>query len=91
MAKHHRRKKVDKWIQGSGKKEGAIRHPGALKRAAAAHGRSTQEEAKVEAHSPDKHIAARGRLGLRLMGKAKHGNIRKHGQKKHHKRVTAKA
>jgi hypothetical protein len=50
-----------KWIQG------AVRHPGALKRAAAKYGRSTLQEAKVEECSPDKHIAARGRLGLRFI------------------------
>ncbi len=87
MAKKSK-KKVDKWIQGTESKEGAIRHPGALKRAAAQHGRSTLQEAKAEIHSPNKRIASRGRLGLRLMGAAKHGNIRK---KKHHtKRMTGK-
>ena len=50
-----------KWIQG------AVRHPGALKRAAAKYGRSTEQEAKVEEHSPNKHMAARGRLGLRFI------------------------
>jgi hypothetical protein len=83
-----KKKKVNKWLQGTKHKEGAIRHPGALKHAAAAHGRSTIEEAKVESHSKNKKIASRGRLGLRLMGKAKHGNIRK---PHHKKRVGGKA
>lgn len=88
MATKRRKKKVDKWLQGTAHKEGAIRHPGALKAAAKAHGRSTLEEAKVESHSPKKNVASRGRLGLRLIGAAKHGNIRK---KKHHtKRVSVK-
>lgn len=68
-----------KWIQG------AISHPGAVKEAAAKHGRSTEEEAKVESKSPIKKIASRGRLALRFEGKAKHGNI-----KKAKKRVTRK-
>jgi hypothetical protein len=44
-----------------------IKHPGSLKRAAAKYGRSTEQEAKVEEKSPDKHIAARGRLGERFI------------------------
>ena len=59
------------WIQG------AVRHPGAVKKAAKKHGRSTAVEAKVESHSPNKKIASRGRLALRFMGKAKHGNLKK--------------
>lgn len=51
-----------------GKPRGSvIKHPGALKKAAAKYGRSTEQEAKVEENSPDKHIAARGRLGLRFI------------------------
>lgn len=70
-----------------------VKHPGAVKEAAAKHGKSTAEEAKEEASSPDKSKAARGRLALRFMGKAKHGNIKKaKGHKKHHgKRVSSKA
>ncbi|HEX5426665.1 MAG TPA: hypothetical protein VFW94_24345 [Candidatus Acidoferrales bacterium] len=87
---HH--KKVDKWLQGTKKKPGAIRHPGALRKAAKEHGRSTLQEARKESHSPNKHIAARGRLGLRLMGAAKHGNIGKgRHHKSRHKRAAAKA
>jgi hypothetical protein len=60
-----------------------IKHPGAVKEAAARHGISTEQEAKRESKSPDKHIAARGRLALRFEGKAKHGNfITKKGKKK---------
>jgi hypothetical protein len=70
---------------------GAVRHKGSLTRAAKKHGRSTLAEAKAEAKSPNKKIAARGRLGLRFMGKAKHGNIKKAtGNKRYHKRVTGK-
>lgn len=62
----------DKWIQG------AVKHPGAVKNAAAKHGKSVAEEAKSEAKSPDKKIAARGRLALRFKGLAGKGkNIRK--------------
>lgn len=86
-------KKTNKWLQGTAHKKGAISHPGALKRAAAAHGRSVKEEAEVESHSPNKHIRSRGILGKRLIGTAKHGNIRKHhGPRKHHgKRAASKA
>lgn len=54
---------ADKWIQG------AVKHPGALTRAAKAHGVGKLEEAKREAKSPNKHIAARGRLGERFIKK----------------------
>ena len=69
-----------------------VKHPGSLTRAAKAHGKSTLEEAKEESRSSNKHIASRGRLALRFMGKAKHGNIKKSSNKKHytHKRVTSK-
>lgn len=73
---------ADKWIQG------AVKRKGSLTRAAKRHGRSKVAEAKAEAKSPDKKIAARGRLGLRFMGKAKHGNIKKD---KHRKRTVRKA
>lgn len=53
MAKH--------WIQK------AVRHPGALTRAAAAAGVSKKQEAEKEAHSPNPHIRARGILGKRFM------------------------
>ena len=68
------------WIAGS------IKKPGSLTRAAHKHGKSVLQEAKKEAHSPNKKIAARGRLALRFKGAAKHGNIRK---KKHHTKSTA--
>jgi hypothetical protein len=64
-----------------------VRHPGALKAAAAKKGKSTTAEAQEEAKSPDKKIAARGRLALRFQGKAKHGNIKK---AKHHKKHNRK-
>jgi hypothetical protein len=72
------------WISG------AVKHKGSLTRAAKKHGRSTLAEAKAEAKSPNKKIAARGRLGLRFMGKAKHGNIKAAGKKKKHKHVVGK-
>lgn len=71
----------DKWI-GS-----AVSHPGAVKAAAKRHGRSVLAEAKAEAKSPKKSVAARGRLALRFKGAAKKGNIRK----KHAKRAPVKA
>lgn len=89
--KKRAKKKVNKWIQGTAKKEGAVKHPGALTAAAKQHGRSTLEEAKAEEKSPDKRIAARGRLALRFMGRAKHGNIGKTKKKSRtHKRVSSK-
>ena len=77
----------DKWIQG------AVKHKGSLTRAAKKHGRSTSAEAKVESKSPNKKIAARGRLALRFMGKVKHGKIKKAAGKKEpsRKRVSGKA
>lgn len=70
-----------KWIQR------AVRHPGAVRKAAKKHRRSVAAEAKAESHSPNKKIAARGRLALRFMGKAKHGNLKK---KKTEKRAAKK-
>ena len=52
---------MSKWIQK------AVHHPGALKRAAERSGRSTLQEAEKEAHSKNKKIAARGRLGERFI------------------------
>jgi hypothetical protein len=69
----------DNWIAG------AVRHKGSLTRAAHKHGKSVLAEARMEAKSSNKKIAARGRLALRFKGKAKHGNI-----KKHHKKVASK-
>lgn len=74
----------DKWIQG------AVKHKGSLTRAAKKHGRSTSAEAKAEVKSPNKKIASRGRLAMRFMGKAKHGNIRKTKGKSSRKRVSGK-
>lgn len=51
------------WIKGS------ISHPGALTAAAKKHGVSKLQEAEKEAKSPNKHIAARGRLGERFIKK----------------------
>lgn len=74
-----------KWIQG------AVKHPGALKKAAKKHGKSTLQEAREESKSPNKKKAARGRLALRFIGKAKHGNLHKKGKKKHHsKKISSK-
>jgi hypothetical protein len=74
------------WIEHS------IKHKGSLTRAAKKHGRSTSAEAKVEVKSPNKKIASRGRLALRFMGKAKHGNLKKAAghKKSSRKRVSAK-
>ena len=77
----------DNWI-----KDATSQHKGSLTRAAKKHGRSTASEAKVEAKSPNRKIASRGRLALRFMGKAKHGNIKKAKAKKtNRKRVSVKA
>ena len=72
-----------KWIQK------AVSHPGAVKKAAKKNRRSTTAEAKAEAKSPNKKIAARGRLALRFQGKAKHGNLKKASAKKAHGRKRA--
>ena len=45
----------------------AIKHPGALTRAAKEHGRSKRQEAEAESHSSNPHIRARGLLGKRFM------------------------
>ena len=52
---------MSNWIQG------AVKHPGALTAAAKKHGVSKLQEAEKEAKSPNKHIAARGRLGERFI------------------------
>ena len=52
------------WIQG------AVKHPGALTAAAKQHGVSKLQEAEKEAHSTNKHLAARGRLGERFIKKS---------------------
>ena len=49
------------WIAGS------VKHPGALTRAAKAHGVSKKQEAGKESHSSNPHIRARGALGKRFM------------------------
>lgn len=48
---------------------GAIKHPGALTRAAKEHGVSKMQEAEKESHSSNPHIRGRGLLGVRLMRK----------------------
>lgn len=73
------------WISG------AVKHKGRLTAAAKKHGRSTLAEAKVEAKSSNKKTAALGRLALRFMGKAKHGNIKYAKSKSWRKRVSGKA
>lgn len=50
-----------KWIQG------AVKHPGALRRAAQRAGKSTLQEAEAESHSKNPHIRGRGLLGLRFI------------------------
>jgi hypothetical protein len=45
----------------------AIKHPGALRAAASRNGRSTMQEARVESHSSNPHVRARGLLGERLI------------------------
>lgn len=45
----------------------AIKHPGALTAAAKRNGRSKLAEAKVESHSSNPHIRARGLLGKRFI------------------------
>lgn len=71
------------WIQG------AVRHPGAVKRAAKKHGKSVAAEAKAEAKSPNKKIASRGRLALRFQGNAKHGNLKRRRKKSSHRKSVA--
>ncbi len=67
----------DNWI------EKAVKHKGSLTAAAKKKGKSVAAEAETEAKSPNKKIAARGRLALRFKGMAGKGkNIRKPGTKK---------
>lgn len=77
-----RKKKSKKWIGG------AVKHPGALTRAAEQHGVSKKQEAERESHSSNPKIRARGNLGKRFLGTAKHGNIRR---KKAHKGARKRA
>jgi hypothetical protein len=93
MPKKHKKVKRKKGHLFGKQSGDVVKHPGAVKEAAARHGKSTAAEAKEESKSPDKKIAARGRLAMRFEGKAKHGNIKKaKGKKKHHhKRVSGKA
>jgi hypothetical protein len=70
----------EKWIQD------AVQHKVSLTRSAHKHGKSVLAEARSESKSPNKKIAARGRLALRFKGAAKHGNIRK----RHSKHSTKK-
>jgi hypothetical protein len=51
------------WIKG------AVKHPGALTRAAKEHGKSKLQEAEAESHSSNPHIRARGDLGKRFIRK----------------------
>lgn len=71
MPKHTQTERSGDWIKG------AVKHPGAVKKAAEKHGRSVTAETKAESRSPNRKIAARGRLALRFKGKAKKGNIKK--------------
>lgn len=52
---------ADKWIKG------AIKHPGALSKAASQNGVSKLQEAEKESHSSNPHIRARGALGKRFI------------------------
>lgn len=70
-----------KWIGG------AVRRPGALKAAAKRDGLSTKQEAEKESHSSNPKIRARGNLGKRFLGTAKHGNIYKRRRKRAAKRA----
>lgn len=45
----------------------AIKHPGALTKAAHENGKSKRQEAEKESHSSDPKIRGRGLLGLRFM------------------------
>lgn len=58
------KKKKKNWIAG------AVSHPGSEKAAAARNGRSTLQEAKVEAKSKDPHIRGRGLLAERFIKKS---------------------
>jgi len=49
------------WIQG------AVKHPGALTKAAKKHGRSKLQEAEAEKKSKNPKIRARGALGERFI------------------------
>jgi hypothetical protein len=46
----------------------AVKHPGALTRAAKQRGVSKRQEAERESHSTNPHIRARGILGKRFIG-----------------------
>lgn len=59
--------------------QSAIKHPGALTRAAAEHGVSKRQEAEKESHSSNPSIRGRGNLGLRFM---KGGDLHHGGSKK---------
>lgn len=48
----------------------AVKHPGALTKAASENGVSKMQEAEKESHSSNPHIRARGALGLRFIRKA---------------------
>ena len=55
--------KKKRWIGG------AIKHPGALTKAASEHGVSKLQEAEKESHSKNPHVRGRGLLGLRFLKK----------------------
>lgn len=62
----------------------AIRHPGREKERAKEHGISTHEQMERDSHSPDKSLAAAGRLGLRLTG----GDLSPHKKSKSARRYS---
>lgn len=63
----------------------AIKHPGALTKAAQQHGVSKLQEAEREEHSSNPHIRARGFLGERLI----HGDLHKANTKSKRPKVPA--
>jgi hypothetical protein len=63
----------------------AIKHPGRMKKLAAAHGRSVHEEMEHDKHSKDPSLRAAANLGLRLTG----GDLSPH-KNKAHDRYSAK-
>lgn len=65
----------------------AIKHPGALTKAAQQHGVSKLQEAERESHSSDPHIRSRGILGKRLIS----GDLHKANTKSKRPKVPAHA
>jgi hypothetical protein len=70
---------MKKWIQGTARHAGAIKHPGRMKEGAARAGMPLKEYERKEAHSSDKSLASAARLGLRF---GKGGDLHRKGR--HH-------